>query len=251
MIKAVCRDPINTSGWYIADSHSIRYFDESKDAVTLFAGGNTPGCEDGIGSSARFGLINSLIITSDGQTMLCGDSGGVSGEEVFRGGLRQINTASGEVLSFGCRSVNSVCWDRAPGVEPDSSVYYIEELHYSIIWFDIRTGDWSDCEFASEWKVSGARGSVNWVWCSSTGYVLFASCGVFSLDRSDDASVFSCDPINWEVKRLENLVVDSRMSFAVDETSRTFVSGGRGFLVTYTLPPELFLLPKCCADDLL
>ncbi len=53
----------NPTGDYIADSMSIRYFDEAKDQVTLFAGeGDT-----------SFGQLHAMIVSSCGSVIWCSD----------------------------------------------------------------------------------------------------------------------------------------------------------------------------------
>ncbi len=66
--RAVCRDPLNPNGWYLCDPTSIRYFDQAKDQVTLFAGCGSSGSGEEAGGGGLNDL-SSLVITSDGKTI--------------------------------------------------------------------------------------------------------------------------------------------------------------------------------------
>ncbi len=47
--RAVCRDPRNSNGYYVADRSTIRYYDDAKNEVTLIAGDKKMTRQDGIG----------------------------------------------------------------------------------------------------------------------------------------------------------------------------------------------------------
>ncbi len=81
----MCRDPLNSNGWYLGASNSIWYFDESKKQVTLFTRGDPslPPDED----DSYFNLTSGLLVTSDGKTIWCCDASNY--------GLRSIDVASG------------------------------------------------------------------------------------------------------------------------------------------------------------
>ncbi len=113
-VNAVCRDPLNPNGYFLADDTSIRYFDEATNSVRLVAGADEQGTADGIGSDARFSEIGSLLVTSDGRTLWCGDSA-----------VREVSVATGQVTTHKCSAseVFRLCWDRASTVAPDSAFY--------------------------------------------------------------------------------------------------------------------------------
>ncbi len=99
--QRVRADPLNLNGWYMADQSSIRYYDEANDVVTLVAGSDELGTANGIGAAARFFGIASLLITSDGKQMWCGQS---------EGALRQIDTSTHEVSNCWREAVHSLVW---------------------------------------------------------------------------------------------------------------------------------------------
>ncbi len=234
LLTSVCRDPTNAAGtgFYIADSHSIRYFDEAKDAVSLIAGDASDGLVDGIGADARFQRIDSLIITSDGRALWVGE----------RSGLRRVRVHTREVSTvWSGLGVTTVCWDRALTVQPESAVYCVEPEWLSLYRFDIVKSEAVRCDVASEVGLIGA------VWTTPSGYLL-----LYPGDRYAQTFIHSYDPTTRQVERLDGLGTDVSSLAKLNETARTFVCTDSKLdsIVTYTLPPQFFALPKCCARDL-
>ncbi len=91
---AVCRDPLNSNGYYLADQNSIRYFDEAKDEVTLFVGGPT--------DAAEFNEIYHLLITSDGKTLWFAE-----GDRT----LWRADTVTRHVTTAAYQWITGLCWD--------------------------------------------------------------------------------------------------------------------------------------------
>ncbi len=108
----VCRDPLNANGYFIGDESSIRYFDDAKDEMTLFAGG--PVVEESTGTANRLREITAMLITSDGKTIWFGEG---------RSTIRRLDTTSRQVTTAYGDGVLMACWDHKPSVKPDSVLY--------------------------------------------------------------------------------------------------------------------------------
>ncbi len=233
--QAVCVDPRHPTktGFFIADSYSIRYFDQPTETVTLLAGGDLllGGKVDGSGAAAVFDGITGMVVESDGETLWCADS---------RGGLRRVKTASGEVTTCYPFAVYALCWNRAPNVGLECSLYCLT------------IGDGGEIErFDTVANAMRPRiktgGGVQQIECTSTGHLF-----VFRSLNVDDLAMFVLDPNRSDdrMKRLPDLYVNSDERFFVCDSSHTLITYLDGQFITYTLPPEYFLLPKCCDRDL-
>ncbi len=86
--RVICADPINSNGWWIGDSGSVRYCDGK--SVTLTAGDQNPGFASGFGADARFDDIQGLVCNRDRTQLFVSDSRNHR--------LRTIKLASGQVL---------------------------------------------------------------------------------------------------------------------------------------------------------
>ncbi len=72
------------------------------------------------------------------------------------------------------------------------------------------------------------------------------------------ALIYAFDPATSQLEALDGLGSVVAATAQLNDTTRTLIQtttatdggGGGGSIVTYTLPPHLFLLPKCCDRDL-
>ncbi len=68
---AVCIDPSRPANFFVGDWSSLRYVDTANNMVSLFAGSQRTGAEDGIGEAASFNTISDLLcITSSGKLIV-------------------------------------------------------------------------------------------------------------------------------------------------------------------------------------
>ncbi len=229
---AACPDPLNPSGWYLAESFAIKYFDESKDEVSAFAGAHFGrGQSDGIGPAAGFSFIFQLLIASDGKTIWCGQAGPT----------RRIDTASREVTSQYLDPVLSLCWDRSPRVKPDSALYLV------VAGGGLRRFDTVIPELVT---LTLPRANINsklyakYVDCTATGHLLI------STSSPVDGAVYAFDPITSDLQQLDILPIDSHAPFVLIERDRLLVATNGRTIISCTLPPHYFSLPKCCDRDL-
>ncbi len=233
VMAAVC-DPLNPTGYYLCDHTSIRYFDESKDEVTLVAGRGAldPELTDGIGAAAGFHSLTDLLITSDGRTIWC---------EQSLGPIRRVDTSTREVTSHWeqQRKVFSLCWDRASTAKPDSAFYGLIMANNKgqITRFDTCDGHQRACP-TDEFDVCS-------VLCVPTGHILFSHS-----DEYMTYSLYSFDPLTSDIQRLDFIEPTSAIYYVLVDSTRTLITTSHEQLITYTLPPQYFLLPKCCDRDL-
>ncbi len=224
-----CRDPNNSSGWWLADHTTIRYFDEARDELKLFAGSAHAGWSDGIGAAACFDLIRSILVSSDGQSLWCGQGSG---------GIRRVNLQTREVTTAGPQTVSSLVWDCGPGIPKDSAFYGWcgqphETAERQIIRFDIASG--------AVKPYPATKSSLYAV----GGLVPTPSGPLFSDGRS---AVCLLDPITGHTSILVPLKpVPECVGFFVCSRRAYFVS--MWGIATYTLPGVCFPLPKCCDRD--
>ncbi len=223
---AVC-DPLTPRGYYLADRYSIRYFDETKDEVTLVAGRFESGDSGGIGDAASVGMIFDLLITSDGKTLWCGCAYGHP--------LRRIDTATRQVTEeMGCyASICSMCWDRST-VKPDSAIYLVTPTS-GLYRYDIDSGRLHEFTTLESYRITNVASTP-------AGYVVFSTA----------TALYVFDPVTLDVDWVHNTRRSDRsLTFVVVDSSRTIVTAERdGTLIVYALPPQYFPLPKCCDRDL-
>ncbi len=240
--KAAVRDPLNPNGWYLADRTNLRYVDEAKDVVSLVAGSEEAGCIDGIGAEARFSELSGLLITSDGATIWCGDS---------MESMRRVNTTTREVTSHYHYSI-SMCWDLAPTIKPESAIYCVTVRgvndrgvirRYEIGSGSGGSGSGSGSGDVKEYSMDD-RFTPGSLVCTLSGLVIFINTRS-EIDRT--RSVIVLDPITADMQPLD-FVLESDLSdgFVLDDSSRTLICTKANQLISYTLPPQYFLLPKCC-----
>ncbi len=226
---AVCADPLNPNGFFLADQTSIRYFDEAKDEVTLFTGSDEPGEDDDIGMNARFGAIVSLLIASDGRTLWCG--------QAF-GGLRRIDTASRAVTTQYQIGAQALCWDRLPTVKRDSAFYCLIRSYDRMV---IGRFD-SLSQTLKSFRLAAIGGSIHALVSTPSGHVLFAA-------RYPTSGVYSLDPSTSQIEELD-FVCDPYAQLLLDDSARTLITVNSAHLMSHTLPSRYFPLPKCCDRDL-
>ncbi len=70
-------------------------------------------------------------------------------------------------------------------------------------------------------------------------------------DDQPGTGVIVYDPASSVVvERLDFVEVDRFTELVLIDSTRTLVANKSGLIVTYTLPPQYFLLAKCCDRDL-
>ncbi len=239
---AVCPDPRNPHGWYLAEMRQIRYFDAKKEHVTVIAGRESGfemaqlTTEDGVGTAAEFDDILDIVIDSRGDTIWCADR---------HGGLRSIDAKSGRVTTTYHDPVYSVCWDRGT-VEPDSALYcltigdggQIRRSHIAL-------------NTMSEPIVTGR---VQRFVVTPTGHLIFAKCVDDAKTGADLVHMFVLDTTNTGtgIERLDQLRdINRKERLLLLDGSRTLMTfTASGDFLTYTLPPQYFPNAKCCDRDL-
>ncbi len=235
-VVGVCRDPLNKNGYFLADFSSIRYFDEAKDQVTLFAGGAERWTEDGVGEAARFEMISSLLIAANGQTLWCSQS--------FTGGLRSINSRTREVSTVWSESrpsLDSLVWDRARSTldsdgNPTALYCLIGDTVRGVGRYDVVDQAMSHCSVSE--PISPLPNSLL---CTQTGLLMFTS--------YFDQSLILFDPQTHELETLGSTPLNGVCSVALIDSMRVMVVASDSTVATCTLPANCFLLPKCCDRD--
>ncbi len=227
------RDPINPTGWYIFDDASIRHFDEATDVVTLVIGDWGP--------SLSIGRINSMLITSDGQTIWFGE---------IRGDLQRVDIATRRVVRAVYSSwVSALVWDRAPTqtAKPDSAFYCIVS-EVMIHRFDTATRNLTPCPKLTLGSSSSCPTSMI---CTDSGHLIVT----VHDEESDACVVVAYDPITAAVERLDYMEVDLSSRLVLIDSTRTLIArnphrAASAVISAYTLPPHYFRLPRCCDRDL-
>ncbi len=235
----VIPDPRNSNGYYLAERRRIRYFDETKDRVTVLAGRERSinegwewiergEAEDGIGTAAQFDNISAITIDSCGDTIWCADQ---------RGGVRWIEVDSGQVTTTSYHDcVYLVCWDRA-AVEPDSALYCLTLGD---------GGEISRFDIASNAMAAPiATGGVQQFVVTPTGHIIFAAGG-----RVDMFVIDPSAPVSERLDQLRDVNNIADRLLLLDDTRMLLTITASGEFLTYTLPPEYFLVAKCCDRDL-
>ncbi len=235
-VRIAQRDPINPSGYYLADRISIRYFDTAKDVVTLI-GGDTKESDlrDAFGESVRLDTIHSLLVTSDGQCLWCCEE---------RGGLRSVYLSTKIVCSIRAswgKQFRSLVWDRSPHHAESPAFYCIVGTdNESIYRFDTRTEELSLCVVVEGMDDCVIPDLV----ATASGHLIFA------VPKDERYAAYVRDPqtgaieaLGFEFDWCAGAVVMDSIHTLVTITTRD------SNLVTHTLPPQYFPLPKCCDRD--
>ncbi len=134
-----------------------------------------------------------------------------------------------------------LCWDRAPSIKPDSLLYGYDMNRGGIHRFDVASGELHRTGI-------GQFASLGFV-CLATGHILSAerrgSCVsliVYDRTGSTGSDYEFVGQIDCELI-FDLVLIDSiRTLVTSDAVSKR--------LFTLTLPPQYFLLPKCCDRDL-
>ncbi len=141
---SVCADPFKSNCYFIGDIGSIRYCDG--ETVSLIAGGNLPGYNDGVGGAAIMYRVYGLICTSDAQTLYFSDGSNKrlrcvelktrAVKTVCGDGSHSRRDGVGTNASFG--ETHQICFNRSPTTKPDSVIFIAS--HPGVRRFDIATG---------------------------------------------------------------------------------------------------------------
>ncbi len=144
-----------------------------------------------MGGNARFAQISSLLITSDGSTLWCG-------ETADDGQLRMIDTGSRQVITRFREPTSLMCWIRPPppryssGASRESVFYGVGRYHQyrSFSCYDARTNKMSH---VGPW----IAGRVNQLVVLPSGHVLLSK-GI----SGHHPELFIFDPIMKTIKLL-------------------------------------------------
>ncbi len=245
--RVVCRDPINASGYFLADSSSIRYFDEAKDQVTLIAGSSVSGTADGVGADARFQEIDSMIVSSQDGTIWCADGGA---------GLRSINGTTRQVLTSMQRRVTALLWDHSSlpaaattTTTATSTTTAANDTKHDSAFYCMFVG--TECRTyrfdTNSQKMSIVGQDMRPLGCTPSGYLIWAdvSNGSYAAPVSVyDPRTRSSEPLQFRVN------ISSPPSFVLIDSTRTLLTANGIQLTNFTLPPQYFPLSKFCDCDL-
>ncbi len=142
----MCVDPINPGCYFAGDSTSIRYC--TPDTVTLFAGDESTGFADGVGSAARFDGVADLLCTANGEKLYAADCGNIR--------IRLVDTKTQAVTTLAGNGAEpfdytspasrqgriykpyKFTFDRSRATKPESVLYY--RSGHLICRFEIQTG---------------------------------------------------------------------------------------------------------------
>ncbi len=242
---AVQRNPNKShpEEWFIASRDRIRSFNDQTGTFTLIAGcdGARPESKDGIGSDARFNNISTLIISSDGGTIWCGDPD-----------LRRIDVATGAVTTPSSLTngfADSLCWDRSPSVKPDTAFYFattdIMPEATRIGRFDTTAPSLGGAVGQVNHMRVPQRAAIHQLLCTLSGCLIFTG-----LDAETwNVYVFTFDPLTARLDRLDIVTIHDSQQLLLNDINRLLVAIDSN-LTTHTLPPQCFPLPKCCDRDL-
>ncbi len=186
---SLCADPVRRGTFWIAEFAAIRRFEEDKNRMTVLAGGTEPGFADGVGRSARFHQPASLIVTSDTESLFVTD--------FYNHAIRRVDIATSTVSTAARdnKTLNSpmqCCWDRTPGVKPDSALYFTLVSDGAIVRFTIASGSVERYSLPALAPFGCA--------CTATGMILF-SC----IRRM---SIFCFDPVAGTVQHMAGGATD-------------------------------------------
>ncbi len=207
--------------------------------MTLVAGGLDSQIVDGVGAAARFDALTSILITSDGTTLWCGER---------RGQLRRVALSTREVTTHTLISSDSdhhrlilglMVWDRvaAANKNSDSAFYCQTYMSYGtrhISRIDIAARSCHSYEETSDL-------SLHSLVCTPSRFLIYTH-GEF-----DDLDVF-----NPQTRAFESLglVLGRSSVLQLIDSTRTLVAVSSHGIVTYTLAPRFFPVPTCCDRDL-
>ncbi len=217
---SVRADPRNPTGYYIVDQVSIRYFDEAKDRVTLFAGGDV-----------FFGRLRALIVSSCGSTIWCTDSRG----------MHRIDTATREIsIVLSGHKSWWMCWDRSvnTGIKPDSAFYF----HAVGVWSHFKRFDTTANREVKSYSLQKTGDYVTDAVCTQSGHLL--------LSVQNESYLYEFDPITSKLERIESIALDAGEPLVLIDSTRTLITQSLGVITAFTLPPQYFALKKCCERDL-
>ncbi len=141
--RALCPDPHNTNGWFIANSHSVCHCDGK--VVTFIAGSvqsDVYGVTDDIGENARFFHVSGMICTSDRRALYLSDCSNHR-LRMIDIATRRVSTVAhtsrlGEMrgnTSF--RYPKCAVFDRSRSIEPESAVWLVASG--PLVRFDLNT----------------------------------------------------------------------------------------------------------------
>ncbi len=84
--------------------------------------------------------------------------------------------------------------------------------------------------------------------CTQSGHILFSTRKYGLLPAGAESFVYAFDPVTSDLHRLDSA---SLSSLLLIDSARVLIAAYKDSLLTsYTLPPQYFSLPKCCASDL-
>ncbi len=110
--RSVCADPRNPQCYWVGDLTSIRYCDGK--SITLLAGGEKAGYQDGTAENALFDTVEGMACTQNGDKLFVTDCG--------NNRIRMVDTKTGEVKSIAGNG------NRYDGIGLDARIYQPRNL---------------------------------------------------------------------------------------------------------------------------
>ncbi len=235
---AVCADPRNPTGYYIADQASIRYFDEAKDRITIFA---SSGDDDWF-----INELCALIVSSCGSTIWYSDCSGIHRIETT---TRERSTVFSDDLP------GWMCWDRSPHIKHDSAFYFdAAGVEGQFNRFDTSTV--ATAGNRERGPTLKSQPPVKQVYsfrelddcltdavCTQSGHLLFAVQAIRSC-------LYAFDPITSNLERIKSIATNGCSRLLLLDSTRTLITVDLSVITTFTLPPEYFAVQRCCERDL-
>ncbi len=251
----MCRDPIRPRCWYLCETQTIQHFDESSDTVRLIAGTQSSAREswDGIGAAARFNKIGSVIASGNGKWLWCADHWNL---------LRRVSTTNGVVSTEAqIGLIQSLVWDlrsstgagSSGGGDDQTTTGNRYSAFYFVGWQTVKNGrqigryDIDLGEPTLFDTLPGAHLPTHLV-STSAGQLLFYCANAQSIYCFDPASS-AVELIPGTFRATSNASIDSVAQLIIIESTRTLVVSSSLSIMTYTLPPNCFPLPRCCERD--
>ncbi len=216
----LCIDPLNPrTALYVGDRSSIRYCDLSTDTVSLIAGSQRPGSNDGFGSAAALNGVTDLLCSSDGERLFVVDEDNDlirlvnTKSQLVSTVAGKTKTGTGTGTGRPLHSPRKFTFDRSPAVKPESVIFISTSA--AILRFDVTTREMSTCKWNSnsESKRSDAdRVQPRAIRSVPSGHLIVSD---FSTH-----SIHVYDPRTGDHSRLAGSAVSVERSGQLDDASR-------------------------------
>ncbi len=193
-LRSICTDPRNPQRYWVGDDTSIRYCDGK--TITLLAGGEETGYQDGTGENARFNFVYGMACTQNGDKLYVADN--------LNNRIRMVDTETGQVktvagngqpeskdgigLDASTKHPGKVLFYRSSTIKPDS-VLFFTSADGRLRRLDIESGKLSTVKLMSS-VVTGPHG----IDCTPSGHLLVSCIGTHS--------IYSINPLTGEAELL-------------------------------------------------